>query len=108
LQQDKATSYHFYSRFNPAWNDLVWNDAFPKWLLSLTYSTEKYAVHERRAISNEQLQPTSTNITTADAVTTSSATNQINITKYLWLVLILAFFAERWLATKNNTALTNG
>jgi hypothetical protein len=29
--QHKLNNYQFYSHFNPAWNELVWNDAFPKW-----------------------------------------------------------------------------
>jgi len=35
-EKDKNfTLYRFYSRFNPSWSDLVWNDNFPRMLLAL-------------------------------------------------------------------------
>lgn len=99
--------YHFYSRFNPAWSDLVWNDAFPKWVLNLTYpaQTKTAAIHERRSISNSQLQPA--HITRIENVP-GEQTNNIKLSNYLWLALLFVFLTERWLATKNKTALTNG
>jgi hypothetical protein len=101
-----STQYHFYSRFNPNWNDLVWNDEFPKWLLTLTQPTSNSALaQDRRMLSNAQIQP--------DFITaTEKAPTQLNtytdLTHYIWLALALAFFAERWLATKNKTVLANG
>ncbi|QKJ30826.1 BatA domain-containing protein [Mucilaginibacter mali] len=105
LSKDAGT-YHFYSRFNPAWNDLVWNDAFPKWLMALTQSALTLnAKYEHRAISTEQLQPTyvADNENTAD-----TSTQNTSLANYLWLLLAITFMAERWLATQIKTTLTNG
>ncbi len=35
------TTFHFYSRFNPQWNELVWNDLFVKSLLPIIIRDEK-------------------------------------------------------------------
>jgi hypothetical protein len=105
LQSAQANNYQFYSHFNPAWNDLVWNDAFPKWLMALTYPDLANHIPDRRMLSAEQIQPVTT--TGTDTITTER-TNHINLTNYLWLILVLTFFTERWLATKNKTELANG
>jgi hypothetical protein len=101
-----TNSYQFYSRFNPAWNDLVWNDDFPKWLLELTMkhplSVEKY---EHRIISPAQLQTVHTS--TTDIKKPLQVSN-IDLTHYLWLTLAILFCIERWLATKNNQTIVNG
>jgi hypothetical protein len=105
-QKGRSIQYHFYSRFNPTWNELVWDDEFPKWLLTLTQPIVNDAMaHDHRVISNAQLQPDFI----ADA---KKAPTQLNtytdLTHYLWLALALALFTERWLATKNKTILANG
>jgi hypothetical protein len=106
LDKGKTNMYHFFSRFNPAWNDLVWSDDFPKWIMDLTnHQPFEAGDHERRAISADQLQPT--RISGSDMVANTQV-HPIELTNYLWLALVLAFFAERWLATKNKTVLANG
>ncbi len=106
IEQGKTVNYHFYNRFNPAWNDLVWSDDFPKWLLELTAQYPKdTGNHDRRIISAQQSQPTYIN---ASDEIIAPQTQQISLVKYLWLILALVFIIERWLATKNNAALVNG
>ena len=39
-KQEQSNLYHFYSRFDPAWSDLVWSDDFPKMLLKLIVATQ--------------------------------------------------------------------
>jgi hypothetical protein len=101
-----TNSYQFYTRFNPAWNDLVWNDDLPKWLLELTmkqpYGIERY---ERRIIDPAQLQTVHTS--TTDVKRPLQISN-IDLTHYLWLILAILFCVERWLATKNNKTIVNG
>lgn len=99
----KADSiYHFYSRFNPSWNDLVWSDQFPKLLLKLMAdktNDEQTARYDRRVMDQQQLQPvigSSTKNTTA-----ASITEQTDLSRYCWLALVVTFLAERWLAHKN-------
>jgi hypothetical protein len=98
--------YNFYSRFNPLWNDLVWNDDFPKLILKLilneTQSQPKG--HDRRILSDRQLQPE----VFAQSMPKSlpGVNQQADLSKYFWLLLVGLFIAERILSHKKNT--TNG
>lgn len=105
LEVGKTDTYHFYSRFNPGWSDLVWNDEFPKWLMELTNNLPVRSVNDHRTISAEQLQPV--HIDAKDEIITPQ-TQQISLVNYLWIALALTFLIERWLATKNNTLIANG
>lgn len=98
-KQQQTTVYHFYSRFYPAWSDLVWNDNFPKMLLKLIVDppAELKGKYDRRAIDIKQLVPATNN--TAHT-TTDKITEQISLSRYCWLLLMLIFIAERWLAYK--------
>jgi len=92
--------YHFYSRFNPSWNDLVWNANFPKIMLQLMmddgFLFDK-AKYDRRIIDKQQLKPI-----VIKEVKTSQNNYKLNtdVTRYFWLLLVLIFLAERWLANK--------
>jgi hypothetical protein len=106
-QKGNTNIYHFYAHFNPAWGDMVWNDAFPKQILQLL-SGKPYAVpaeHDRRILSEKQLLPNNT----ANSFTPSSiaAVNPKDISPYFWLMLIFVFAAERWLSHKTIST-TNG
>lgn len=102
----KTTVYRFYTRFNPAWNDLVWSDDFPKWIMQLVNENSFITQgHDRRALSAEQIQPEHISGTNGAV---SIPAKQIDLSHYIWLALALAFFTERWLAHKNKQVLANG
>ena len=106
-KQDNAEVYHFYSRFNPTWNDLAWSSSFPKLMLQLVNMPSKNMVtdQDRRSLTNEQIQPIKieeTHVAVADKFTV-----QNELAKYFWLALIVVFAVERWLATRAKIA-TNG
>jgi hypothetical protein len=106
LEQSAQTNiYHFYSRFNPGWNELVWSDEFPKWLLTLNSGDSRLDKYDNRGISAEQLLPAHTD---NEKTVTGAQINYVDLSRYLWIILALAFFIERWLATKNKLILTNG
>ena len=105
LDQGKTKVYHFYSRFNPGWSDLVWSNEFPKWLLALTTNAAGITIHDKRALSNEQLMFDKSGSVDNTIHTT---TNYTDLSQYLWLVLAVMFLTERWLATKNNLTPANG
>lgn len=92
--------YHFYSRFDPAWSDLVWSDEFPKMLLKLIAGTEAEpaAKYDKRILSNQQIIPLSTG---ERPVSVEKVTNHIDLSRYMWLMLALMFFTERWLTHRN-------
>jgi hypothetical protein len=98
-----GNTYHFYTRFNPLWNDLVWSDDFPELMLKLLLGNgqSQPKVHERRILSNHQLQPE----VFAQSMPQSSfkTTQQADISKYFWLLVVLLFIAERILSHKKST-----
>jgi hypothetical protein len=108
-QNQHATSYHFYSHFNPAWNELVWSDEFPKLLLKLmtvNNYAHQMAQHDRRVMDQQQLMPYV--IPSAENTDIHKTTIQTDLTHYFWLALVFVFFIERWLAHKNKLVPKHG
>jgi len=102
-----GNNYHFYSRFNPLWNDLVWNDEFPKMILKLIEKEDAIPSpdFDKRVLSNAQIQP---HIIKENKLTASAkVTAQTDLSLYFWLVLVLLFIAERILSHKTK-AISNG
>jgi hypothetical protein len=97
--QQHTDIYHFYSRFDPSWSDLVWNDNFPKMLLRLIFNTSPNLneKHERRIIDTKQLLPV---INEKGRTSTNKIIERTNLSHLCWLLLVLVFIAERWLANK--------
>lgn len=105
----ESTSYHFYSRFNPAWNDLVWSDSFPKLLLRLdlyNYDNKKFIPTDRSVLDYRQLMPSI--ISSIHNTNGSKLIEQIDLSHYFWLMLVIVFFIERWLAHKNKPVVKHG
>jgi hypothetical protein len=98
-KQQQTNLYHFYSRFDPAWSDLVWSNEFPKMMLKLivnpTTPDEKY---DRRVMDAKQLMPV---INKEDRAATGKIIEQTNLTHYFWILLIVVFVSERWLAHRS-------
>lgn len=97
-------AYHFYSRFNPLWSDLVWSDDFPKLMLKLLLDggQSQPKGYERRILSNRQLQP---EIILQSMPKSSFKTNQqADLSKYFWLLAVFLFVAERLLSHKKSTS----
>ena len=105
-QSPQTTRYHFYSRFNPAWNDLVWSDSFPKLLLRLVLygsDNELLKSNDLTKIDHRQMMPNI--IWSAKNVNNSKVNEQTDLSHYFWLMLIAVFIAERWVAHKNKLVL---
>jgi hypothetical protein len=101
--------YRFYSRFNPAWNDLVWNDNFPKLLLKLILYKSDYedvVINDRSVIAHDQLMPNK--IWSAKNAVIGKVTEQTDLSHSFWLALVALFLVERWLAHKNKPVLKHG
>lgn len=102
-------AYHFYSRFNPVWNDMVWGDNFAKLLMKLVVYNSDYKIvniNDRRVLDRRQLLP---NIIWSAQNSSSEKKNvQTDLSHYLWLTLILLFLIERWMAHKNKLLPVNG
>jgi hypothetical protein len=105
--QTKNNIYHFYSRFNPTWNDLVWSNEFPTWIMKLVVGNKTASLNknDRRILDQQQLMPVNESRTHEVAVKTIGT---INIVNYCWLLLAFLFLAERWLANRTQNTTSNG
>lgn len=108
-KQSNKNLYHFYSRFDPTWSDLVWSADFPKMLLTLITepSTEPNVKYDKRILSDPQIMPA---ITNERLVPVEKVTDYVDLSRYIWLLLALMIFAERWLAHRgtSKSILKNG
>jgi hypothetical protein len=104
--QNKTNIYHFYSRFNPSWNDLVWSESFPAWMLELIASQLKTDedVYDRRVLSRQQCMPQI--ISGKHTLATTKSVENKSLDRYFWLALVIIFAAERWLAHRPSTNMT--
>ncbi|GAA3965305.1 hypothetical protein GCM10022210_12200 [Mucilaginibacter dorajii] len=105
----ESTSYHFYSHFNPTWNDLVWSDNFPKLLLNLIlYNSDNkwIIISNRDTIDHRQLMPNI--ISSAHNNSSSKVIEQTDLAHYFWLILVVVFLIERWLVHKNKPLVKHG
>ncbi|MGI4751148.1 MAG: BatA domain-containing protein [Janthinobacterium lividum] len=98
----KANIYHFYSHFDPAWNDLVWSSSFPKIMLDLIYKSypqPDFSNYDKRIISPNQLQPSAENPTE----TVFKNTKNFETTDWkhsIWIALFFVFLLERILSSQ--------
>jgi len=101
--------YHFYSRFDPSWSDLVWSDQFPKMMLKLIIgsSTEPNSKYDKRILSDKQIMPV---VVREHSGSVGKVSDHIDLSRYIWLLFALTFFVERWLAhfSKSKLVLKNG
>lgn len=83
------------THFNPSWNDLVWSDDFPSMMLNLLqqHPASQPNGHDRRILSNHQLQPDI--VASNEPITTPRASEQTDVSGYFWLLLMVIFAAER-------------
>jgi hypothetical protein len=102
-----GNTYNFYSRFNPLWNDMVWNDDFPKLILKLinNKSVSVLQQHDKRILSIAQIQPG--NVKENKTIASAKSTGQTDLSRYFWLLLLVVFIAERILSHKTKTV-SNG
>jgi hypothetical protein len=104
-KQGQNNFYHFYSRFDPSWSDLVWSDDFPKMLLRLIIGpTSKPDIsNDKRVVDNRQILPVADH---EAHVSTNSINEKIDLSRYLWLLMVIVFIAERWLAHRQSVRVT--
>lgn len=82
------TTFHFYSRLDPAWNDLVWSPSFPAILARLLYPRSDFGT-----IDATQLLPDG-------AATDTRRPDTTDLSHVLWLAAFILFILERVLARR--------
>lgn len=95
--KNKRKIYHFYSRFNPDWNGLVWNKDFAKILAPLIIPkihnsfTEQF---DRRSLSESWIIPARAEIKSQ----TAQKNTESELRHIFWIGLFFLFLGERWLS----------
>lgn len=92
--------YHFYSRFNPQWNDLAWSHSFPQLIYDLIYDKEKegnaISAEDKRMIDSSQMQPVF--VSQQNAGTEQNQTLKKDLSRLFWSIAFVLFFIERILS----------
>ncbi len=97
LQKKRSVVYHFYSRFNPAWNDLVWDAYFPQMIFELMLQKKLlYYPNDQRIIDVHQMQPTI--ITQSNNYFKQKFVKNTDLSKVLWIAAFLLFAIERYIS----------
>lgn len=114
LTLDKANginNYHFYSRFNPQWTDLVWKAEFVKALLPLVTNAADAADMGFDTNQSDQRVNRQSQSGAAKAIKTASVVKVERTTAlspWIWGLAFLLFFVERILSFRKKTKLNHG
>jgi Aerotolerance regulator N-terminal len=103
----KFIRYRFYSRIDPAWNDLPWSAALPRFILQLLYPEEisnKDLLRDQRKIDPRQAIPA---LRTAGLTTDKMIYQHEDLSRYFWVLLLLLFCGERFLSLKKKGSFRN-
>ena len=99
--KNKVKLYHFYSRFNPEWNGLVWNEDFAKILIPLIIPdlrNQSFELNDRRSLTESLIIPAKAQIISG----TDLKNAESDLKHVFWISLMLLFLAERWLSFRKN------
>lgn len=96
----------FYSRFNPQWNEMVWNEEFVKVLMPIVLQSDKPEtfgfednLNDQRRLKANQFNKTENNIReNNDTISTNQPLSNL-----FWLAALIVFVAERILSFRNKT-----
>jgi len=99
--------YRFLSRFHPSWNELVLSSEFPEWVATLLEHYKSFASYrendlrysDQRRISAAQMMPARRALE-AQLITAPSG-ERLHLP--LWILAVLSFVLERWMATRKST-----
>lgn len=96
LEKTKQVAvYHFYSRFDPDWNELVWSRSFPVVLGELLFPGGERDVREdRRVLDPGQIMPLKGS-EAAGGGGVRAAGAVVDLGPACWLLLVLLFISER-------------
>lgn len=97
VQKQNAFIYHFYSRFNPQWNDLTWISSFPQIIYNLLFQKEKNTAEinkaDKRIMDSSQIQPVI--IPQGNNVPKQHLIDKKDLSKVFWIIAFILFFIER-------------
>ncbi len=95
--------FHFFSRFNPQWTDLVWDEQFVKALLPIVVGSESdsdfgFEQHDadQRIVSELQFKHTKNNISSVAAIHATQSLDYV-----IWTLAFVLLIIERFLSFKH-------
>lgn len=100
--------FHFFSRFDPEWNELPWSEQFPRLIFEIIFKEKNKNVsvlNDRRIMDQSQIQPSY--ITSNSIESKNKLTNIIDLTHILWLASFVVFFIERLISYKTKRGVIN-
>ncbi len=97
--------YHFYSRFDPQWNDMVWSAKFPQLLYDLLFNSAGQVAPVTGIIDEKQLLPMKNE--TASAIK-KELLHKTGFLKPLWILAFILFLAERLLVYREKKEVVYG
>ena len=86
----RANRYMFYSRLDPVWNDWVWQEEFPQFVLELLYPRVHQAKIDNRIIDPLQLMPV-----ISKKEHTKAALVTKDVSQWFWFMAFGLFLLER-------------
>lgn len=95
-----SSDYLFYSRINPAWNDLPWREEFPGLIHDLLFNADS-AVNGKDLRTTSQLLP---DFQSAASSKKAPVTATVPLHRLFWLLALGVFILERVLAFKKRRA----
>lgn len=94
----KLRVYRFYSRFDPAWSELVWTSGFPAFISQfLREGTPSPLYSDKRLIDTKEIMPRLSALDPGKIALKTSKT-LFPLFEILWAVILLLFITERWLS----------
>ena len=103
---DNGGFYHFYSRFDPNWNGLVWSRRFPVLFERLIFGEDAgVPAEDRRVLDPGQMVPVRGGEVVRPAVEERKA---IDLAPLLWVLILLLFILERVVSFSTTPVKANG
>jgi len=99
--------FHFYSRFNPSWNELVWDPSFPGLLEELLFGAkdDRGGIHDLRIVDPVQATPV---IASTIDHPVNGTPGPIELAPVCWIIIFLLLVTERVLSFLTPKTVSNG
>ena len=107
LKENRTNHFHFYSRFNPQWSDLVWSEQFVKALIPIVLGNKTaedfgFETHDADQRMLDKMQFVDLRVSTSSV---SATTTNENLMPILWFLAFLLLTIERILSFRKKTNL---
>lgn len=101
LSKDSLDVFNFYSRFDPQWNGMVWNDQFPAIIYALVFGEDDNMAmsnEDQRVIAEQQLRPAL--VAEEDMFHKQGLIRQTDLSTAFWFIAFLLFLLERIISSR--------